>query len=238
MCGRFSLELPAKTIAQFFLAQDLPEQSPRYNIAPTQDILGIFEAPQNGKRIGAPFHWGLIPTWAKDRKIANRLTNARAETLREKPSFRGAYKYRRCLIPVSGFFEWKRQGKGKQPYYFKAEDDQPLAFAGLWEHWSGPMGEEIMSCTMVTTEANRLMAPIHHRMPVILDQKDHGLWLDTKMNDSKTLDPLLKPYGDEGLVSYPVSTFVNYSGNQGKQCIEPISLSEGGDNNSQLDLFQ
>lgn len=225
MCGRFSMHIPAKSIAEFFLTLNLQDQQiePRYNIAPTQGVLAVLCAPSQPKQRRAMYlHWGLIPSWAKDCKIAAKLTNARSETLREKPSFRGAYQYRRCLLPASGFFEWMRTGKHKQPMYITGSQQQPLALAGLWEHWSGAEGEEISSVTIITTEPNKIMEPIHDRMPVILARRDFDAWLDPGLNDTRLLDRLLRPCPESWLETWPVSAYVSNFRNQGPRCIERI----------------
>lgn len=238
MCGRFSLAIPAERIAELFKTAMLETVRPRYNISPTLPVLGIATQPDTKERRGSLFHWGLIPFWAKDKKISAKLTNARCETLAEKPSFRAAYKYRRCLIPVDGFYEWKREDGRKQPYYFTMTDGEPFAFAGLWEHWSGPAGEELQSCTIVTTRANRLMEPIHHRMPVILEPSDFDFWLDPRVRDPKRLNPLLEPYAGKGLSLFPVSSYVNKAGNEGPQCRTPIEPAEDNPNgDQQMKLF-
>ena len=239
MCGRFGLELPAKTIAEYFLAHNLRDVTPRYNIAPTQEVLAIFrdvEMPETNQ--AGSFTWGLVPFWADTVEIGAKMTNARAETLRQKPSFRAAFKYRRCLIPVSGFYEWKRVGKVKQPWYFRPlEDGVPFAFAGLWEHWSGSAGEALWSCTIITTEANARMAEVHHRMPVILSPDSFDQWLDPNRQDSKQLEPLLVPCPPDLMTAYPVSTYVNKSGREGPRCIEPLTASEPNGPAEQPGLF-
>lgn len=223
MCGRFGLTTPAETIAKFFKIANLKSIEPRWNIAPGQAVPVVLKDPSYPERMAQPCHWGLIPFWAKDTKIAYKLINARSETLSEKPSFRAAYRYRRCLLPVSGFYEWARVGKTKkQPYFFKPSDAALFAFAGLWEHWSGPNGEEIRSCSIITTEANSLMEPIHHRMPVILEQDQFDFWLDPKHQRPADLQPLLKPYPSEKMVYYAVSTYVNKAGNEGETCVAPL----------------
>ena len=236
MCGRVTVTTSSQSIAEFFLALNLADIGPRYNIAPTQPIIGIRVDPALKDRVACLHHWGLIPSWSKDMKIAARLTNARSETLAEKPSFRGAFRRQRCLIPVDGFFEWKRTEKGKQPYYFKKDSGHLLAFAGLWEHWSGPAGEEILSATIITTDANPLMRPLHHRMPVILDQSDHEQWLDPAI-DSKKTQSLLAPYAGNDLICFPVSTHVNNSRNEGPACIAPVTEPSDNDPPVQLNLF-
>lgn len=236
MCGRFSLDIPAPSIAEFFLSLDKGDLAPRYNIAPTQPVLGVLcdpQKPDSRQRIATFMRWGLIPSWAKDASMGARLSNARSETLAEKPSFRAAYKYRRCLIPASGFFEWKTLGKTKQPYYIYGAKGQPLAFAGLWEHWSGPQGEEWMTCTIITTRPNRVMEALHDRMPVILPRSVFELWLDPRCHDPAVLDPLLRPCPDSWLDMHPVARTVGNIRNQGPECIEPVE-DRGPD---QLELF-
>jgi len=237
MCGRFSLTLPVKTIAEFFMIQAKSGLVPRFNIAPTQPVLTVFRESGLPPRQAGLMHWGLIPAWARDKKIVAKLTNGRCETLVEKPSLRGSYKYRRCLIPTDGFYEWERSGKVKQPFYFYLADNRPIAFAGLWEHWSSTEGDEITSCTIITTDANPVMAPIHHRMPVMLDRSDFDLWLDPAVNDRRDLAHLLVPYAGDDLVLHAVSTYVNKAGNEGPRCTAPIQQPPPGQDPLQLNLF-
>ena len=238
MCGRINVTTSAGSIAEFFLALNFADVQPRYNITPAQEVLAIRREPHEGRRVLHGFQWGLLPSWARDPKISARLTNARCETLSEKPSFRGSYKYRRCIIPIDGFYEWKREGSLKQPYYFKMINQQLIALAGLWEHWVGPSGEEIFSTTIITTRANPLMAPIHHRMPVILDSNDFDQWLDPALQDGRSVEHLLKPLGEELLTCYPVSSFVNNSRNDGPQCIAPDVAGDPEDEPPlQMNLF-
>jgi putative SOS response-associated peptidase YedK len=166
--------------------------------------------------------WGLIPSWAKDPKIGNKLINARAETLAEKPSFRNAFKRRRCLIIADGFYEWQKLEKRKQPYYIKMQDGKPFAFAGLWENWKSPEGEEVISCTIVTTAANSLMEPIHDRMPVILSLDECDRWLDSSVSDPQVLQSLLKPYKSDEMQAISVSATVNNPANETAECINPL----------------
>jgi putative SOS response-associated peptidase YedK len=200
---------------------EVPELKPRYNIAPTQTVFAV-RVNEAGKREAALLHWGLIPSWADDPKIGYRMINARSETAASKPAFRHALRRKRCLIAASGFYEWQKTGtKQKQPYYIHRRDDKPFAFAGLWEAWS--KGEEpIESCTILTTEANDLMRPLHDRMPVILDLKKYDRWLDPGVQEAKKLESLLVPYSEDDLVAYPISTWVNSPRNQGTQCIKPV----------------
>src|SRR5215216_4713323 len=172
MCGRYTLRTPVDTLAEAFEIEEYPSSiTPSYNIAPTQEVAAVVE--EDEKRKLEMLRWGLIPSWAKDPAIGNKMINARAETVAEKPSFRSAFKVRRCLILADGFYEWQKTDNGKQPYYIKMQDGSPFAFAGLWEIWQN--GEEIRSATIITTDANDLMNEIHHRMPVILPPEDYGL---------------------------------------------------------------
>ena len=192
------------------------EFNPRYNIPPSVDVPII--RLDDDKRCLSLVRWGLIPPWTKDIKSASMLNNARAETVAEKPSFRTAFKKRRCLIPVDGFYEWKPIGKAKQPYYFRRPDEQPFAFAGLWDTWKKDE-LEIESCTIITTDANEVMEPIHHRMPVVLCTNDYDEWLDPTATE---LTKLLTPCPAKELICYSVDPFVNNARNQGPQCIERI----------------
>jgi putative SOS response-associated peptidase YedK len=172
-------------------------------------------------------YWGLIPKWAKDSKIGAKLINARAETVAEKPSFKSAFRKRRCLVLADGFYEWQQQEnkKQKQPYYFRLNDGQPFAFAGLWEQWEDVSGEAIDSCTLLTTDANELMRPVHNRMPVILNPKDYERWLDPEVKEPEQLQPLLRPYSTQEMLAYPVSTAVNKPSNDNAECIKSIEAS-------------
>ena len=209
MCGRFALTVDPADLKEVFQNFTFPPRfTPRFNIAPSQPILAI---PNNGKNKADFFVWGLIPSWAKDPAIANRLINARGETLSEKPSFRGSYKYKRCLILADGFYEWKAQPgtKTKTPYFIHMKDRKPFAFAGLWDEWNGSDGSQVQSCTIITTGPNELMATIHDRMPVILNPKDYDQWLDTSPQPPEKLQPLIKPFPAGAMSAYPVSTMVN-----------------------------
>ena len=234
MCGRFSLSLPAKSIAEFFGNLSFTDVEPRYNIAPTQPVLTLFCDPQDGRRYACPFHWGLVPSWVKDPKMGARLTNARCETLAEKPSFRGAFRYRRCLVPADGFYEWQTTPGGKQPFFIRLIDAPLLFFAGLWEHWSGPDGSEIRSVTIITTEANGDMRPLHHRMPVILDRPDWDLWLNPEVRLGKEVQHLMVPLAEGRLEHFPVNTYVNKTGNEGPRCREPLPPQP---HSGQMELF-
>ncbi len=224
MCGRFSQRQSAEAIAQTFQVAEVPSLEPRYNIAPTQAIATVVRTPQQEGRQLKLLHWGLIPSWAKDPKIGSKLINARAETVAEKPAFRSAFRQRRCLVVADGFYEWQQQEdkKQKQPYYFRFKDESLFAFAGLWERWEDHNGEEIQSCTLLTTQANELMRPIHNRMPVILDPEAYELWLDPEVKKPELLQPLLQPYPTEQMTAYPVSKLVNKPTNDTSDCISSI----------------
>jgi len=221
MCGRFTLTVDPAELQESFGDYDFPKQfAPRFNIAPTQPVLAI---PNDGTNRADFFIWGLIPMWAKDPSIGNRLINARGETLGEKPSFRGSYKYKRCLILADGFYEWKSQPgtKAKVPHFIHMKDRQPFAFAGLWDEWNSPDGSLIRSCTIVTIDPNELMAPIHNRMPVILPSDAYAQWLDSAPQAPDQLQPLIKPYPADEMAAYPVSTLVNNPKNDLAECVVP-----------------
>jgi putative SOS response-associated peptidase YedK len=228
MCGRFTLRTPLRQVADAFeLAPTVvvgDEWRSRYNIAPTQQVFVVRESPGSGERELVPLHWGLIPRWADDPAIGGRMINARSETLAEKPAFREAFHKRRCLIVADGFYEWRQGAKPKQPYYIHLKQDGPFAFAGLWEHWKH--GElAIDSCTIVTTEANELLRPLHDRMPVILPPKDYARWLDEDLQEPEELTPLLKSFPAEAMTMHPVSTAVNSARREGPELIatsEPL----------------
>ncbi len=230
MCGRFTLNADAKKLAESFVGFTPPkEYSPRFNIAPSQPVAVV---ANNGQNQIDFFRWGLIPSWAKDPKIGNRMINARSETLAQKPSFRVAYRRRRCLILTDGFYEWhpplssppgggKRRG-AKTPMYIQLESQEPFAFAGLWEYWQSPHGDEVLSCTIITTPPNELMEKIHNRMPVILPPKYYPQWLDPAEQKPEQLQGLLKPYPAQQMTAYPVSTLVNNPRNDVPECITPL----------------
>lgn len=214
---------PGEAIAEAFQLSEVPTLEPRYNIAPTQLVPTVLRKSEQSDRRFQLLRWGLIPSWAKDPAIGARLINARAETAGEKPSFRAAFRQRRCLVVADGFYEWQRQERKKQPFYFRLQDGRPFAFAGLWERWEAPDdGEAIESCTILTTEAVELLQPIHDRMPVILDPKDYNLWLDPAVQKPEQLQQLLCPYRSEAMIAYPVSTQVNKPNNNSPECITEL----------------
>lgn len=225
MCGRFSLNQTGEELAEAFQLSTTPYVESRFNIAPTQPVATITATLDNPEPQFHLLQWGLIPSWAKDPTIGNRLINARAETVAEKPSFRAAFKRRRCLILADGFYEWQRRAnrKTKQPYYFFLIEHQPFAFAGLWEHWTDPnSGGELQTCTILTTAPNELMEPIHNRMPVILSQADYEGWLDPSSYNPGELERMLGPYPAAAMESYAVSTLVNKPQNDVPDCIAPL----------------
>ena len=221
MCGRFALLATGSEIAETFALTETPQLAPRYNIAPTQPVAAIRLHPHSGQREWTHFHWGLIPSWAKEPNMGARMINARSETVAEKPAFRAAFKRRRCLVPASGFYEWQKTGSSKQPMYIHPADAPLFAFAGLWETWQIPGGGELDSCTILTTTPNSLMRAIHDRMPVILEPEDFAMWLDPGERPENGLH-LLRPFSPEKMSTYPVSTFVNNPRNEGPNCIAPV----------------
>lgn len=216
MCGRFTLAKNSQQLAEAFAQFELPAGiTPRYNIAPTQPVAVV---ANNGNHQVEFFQWGLVPFWAKDPSIGNRMINARAETLAEKPSFKAAYKRRRCLILADGFYEWQKSANSKTPFYIQLTSGEPFAFAGLWESWQNGDGSTLLSCVIITTDSNERLAPIHHRMPVILSRRQYGQWLDP----TNPPPDLLTPYPASRLTAYAVSTVVNNPRNDTPECIEPV----------------
>lgn len=223
MCGRFSLAADASELQAAFPGFFVPEQvSPRYNVAPTQPILAI---PNNIEKRADIFVWGLIPSWSKDPTIGVRMINARAEGLAEKPSFRGPYRYKRCIIPVTGFYEWKKnpEEKTKTPYNICMQGGGVFGLAGLWDEWLSSDGSIVRSCTIITTTPNPLMAQLHDRMPVILAPQDYSTWLDPKPVKPGELDGLLKPYPQQHMAAYAVSTLVNSASNDSPVCVQAVA---------------
>ena len=222
MCGRFTLTVDPAELKDAFTEFNFPSQfAPRFNIAPTQPILAI---PNDAKNRADFFVWGLIPSWAKDPTIGQRLINARAETLGEKPSFRGGFKYKRCLILADGFYEWQSQPgvKTKVPHFIFLNDRRPFAFAGLWDEWHSPDGGSLRSATIITTEPNELMSGLHNRMPVILDPADYAEWLDPAPRTPESLQPLLRPFPADKMSAHPVSTLVNAPANDRPELVVPV----------------
>lgn len=218
MCGRFTLTQSPDAVAQAFEIE-ASEFPPRYNIVPSQPIGVILQSSDLPKRQFRLMQWGLIPSWAKDPSIGSKLINARSETVHEKPSFRAAFKRRRCLIVADGFYEWQKKGTGrKQPYYFSMKNRDIFAFAGLWESW-----QDIETCTILTTSANELLEPIHERMPVIIKPENYDFWLDPTIQQPEILAPLFEPFPVEQMTATSVSTAVNTPSNDSELCIQPLN---------------
>ena len=206
MCGRYTLKVDIKTVAEVFGVAPTLETNPRYNIAPTQEVVTIL---RNGTDHLAQLRWGLIPSWAKDESIGSRMINARAETLAEKASFKRLLSSKRCLVIADGFYEWKQENGSKTPMYITMKNGEPFAFAGLWDNWKSPDGQQIRSCTIITTQPNEVVAPIHNRMPAILVPDARELWLDTNLQDEEALLHWLAPYPSEQMTARAVSRLVN-----------------------------
>ena len=220
MCGRYFLDTLPELLAQQFRMHKYPVYAASHNIAPTQPMLVLRAHGEDNE--WAWLRWGLIPHWAKDVSIGAKLINARGETVAEKPAFRGAFKYRRCIVPASGFYEWKPGAKGKQPYAIVPEDDPCFGFAGLWEHWTAADGSVLETGSVLTTSANALMAPIHERMPVILQQDAYQSWIH---GDPAEVKALIRPWPDGGMRAYPVSRAVGNVRNNSPQLIEPVEAA-------------
>jgi len=224
MCGRFVQNFTFETLQQNFnISATAPDITPNYNVAPTQEILTIIKHDNENKL--ERLHWGIVPFWAKDISIGSRMINARAETVSSKPSFRNAFKKRRCLIPADGFYEWKGEKGNKQPYYVSISSGEPFAFAGLWETWTDKKSDEesvYNSCTIITTAASESIREIHHRMPAILDPKSHEKWLNFDIINSKELQLIIDDGVIHDMIFYPVSKLVNSVKNNDPNCIKPI----------------
>ncbi|MBL8796692.1 MAG: SOS response-associated peptidase [Planctomycetia bacterium] len=218
MCGRYTRRTPLRVLASLFDCEAPAEMPPRYNIAPTQPVAAI-RRTGDGRREIAAMRWGLVPSWATDVRIGNRLINARSETVATKPAFRAAFQQRRCLIPADSFYEWRQQGKEKQPFLIQQRDGQPLAFAGLWERWQDDKLPPLETCAILTTSANELMKPLHERMPVILAPTDWPRWLDAATPPVEA-EALLRPWPDDTLSAMPVSTWVNNPRHDDPRCLE------------------
>ncbi len=221
MCGRYVVTSAPEVIRALFQYAEQPNFPPRYNIAPTQPIPIV--RLQEGVRQFALVRWGLLPSWVKDPKTFSLVINARGESVLEKPAFRNAMRRRRCLIPADGFYEWKETGGRKQPYFVHAKSGGPVAFAGLWETWTGPNGEELETAAIVTTNANKLLSEVHDRMPVIVPPDAFDLWLDCATVDAKTAEALIMPAPENLLEIYPISTAVNRVANDDAKLLERLT---------------
>jgi putative SOS response-associated peptidase YedK len=220
MCGRYTLTASPEVLRALFAYAEQPNFPQRFNIAPTQPIAIVRLV--EGKRQFALVRWGLLPSWVKDPKTFTLLINARGESVTDKPAFRAAMKRRRCLIPADGFYEWQKAGERKRPFYVHAKSGTPLAFAGLWETWIGPNGEELDTAAIVTTRAIRMLAPIHERMPVILAPEAFDLWLNSNEVDATTAAALITPASDNLLEAYEISTAVNRTANDNAKLLIPV----------------
>jgi putative SOS response-associated peptidase YedK len=227
MCGRSRLSRRKQIIEEHFDTADWQDDwSPRYNIAPTQQVPMIHQHPKEPVRQISMMKWGLVPHWAKDASGSASTINARPETAATKPAFRDPLKFRRCLIPADAFYEWKRTGTTKQPYCFELNDGELFAFAGLWDGWWNTEGQWVKTCTILTTTPNAVAATVHNRMPVILDRESYDLWLDPGMTDVKVASELLKPFDASLTRCYPVSTRINHVGNDDAECSRPVEIAQ------------
>ncbi|MFA4132608.1 MULTISPECIES: SOS response-associated peptidase [unclassified Brevibacillus] len=222
MCGRFTLVTNLELWNARFQIEVIPfDMQPRYNIAPGQLIPAII-SDQGKRRIGQ-LKWGLVPFWSKDEKVGYKMINAKSETLREKPAFKNLFARKRCIIPADGFYEWKKVGKEKRPMRIMMKTGEPFAFAGLYDTWTSPEGDKLHSCTIITTKPNEVVADIHDRMPVILNEQDEAIWLDREKFDADLLQSLLVPYDHEEMKAYPVPAMVGSPKNDIPECIEEIA---------------
>lgn len=229
MCGRFAFYSPHEAVVRLFGVADAVQVEARYNIAPTQFVAAV-RAGRDGVRVLGMLYWGLVPSWSKEKSIGARMINARGETLREKPSFRNAYKRRRCLVLADGYYEWQRRGGVKQPYFITFEDGRPFGMAGLWESWRDPAGgESLESCCIVTAAPAPEVAHVHDRMPVIVPLVAHDEWLDPANDAVERLDRLIAPWSGGGLRAQPVSRRVNDARNQGRELVEPLGSTAAGE---------
>ncbi len=220
MCGRFALGLPRKRLKERFGLEDIPDAPERYNIAPGQMVEAVTATPAGrGMRL---FKWGLVPSWAKDTAIGYKMINARAETAAEKPAFRAAMRYRRCLIPAQGFYEWSSENGRRQPWFLSRQDGGVLALAGIWEHHEGPQGGVLESVAILTCQANSLVAGIHDRMPVIVEPGDDARWLDPGTTRADALRDILEPREWPGMRAYRVGTLVNSPRHEGQELLDPL----------------
>lgn len=227
MCGRFAFYSPHEAIARLFGVDAAPAVEPRWNIAPTRFVAAV-RAEAEGRRTLSMLYWGLVPSWAKERSIGQRMNNARGETLAEKPSFRNAWRRRRCLVLADGWYEWQRVGTAKQPYFFHFADGAPFGMAGLWESWRDPeSGEMLESCCIVTTAARGVAAPVHDRMPVIVPRERHAAWLDPRLNDTAGFDDLIADGDRPGIVATAVDRRVNDARNEGPDLVRPLATPGG-----------
>jgi putative SOS response-associated peptidase YedK len=226
MCGRYRLSRRKQIIEEYFDSPGEEDWSPRYNIAPTQPIPVIRQNPKEPVREFSLVRWGLIPSWVKDSSVAAKMINARSETAGTNPVFRDAMKFRRCLIPADGFYEWQKRGRAKQPYCFEVNEGKLFALAGIWDRWNDASGKTVETCSILTTTPNAVTSAVHDRMPVILDPDSYDLWLDPGMGDVAVASELLKPYDARQMRCYRVSTRINYVANDDEECAKAVELAE------------
>lgn len=222
MCGRFVTIIPGEELKKIFALIEIPQLEPRFNVAPTQNvgvIRAVVDVPLNRYSL---MKWGLIPSWSKDASAGSHMINARSETVAEKPAFRHAIKYNRCIIPVSGFYEWSHEEHEKRPHYIHLKDHEPMALAGIWEHWKTPNGESLETFSILTTTANKLLEPLHDRMPVILKPSDYQFWLNKNMHDAHELETTYKPFPAEEMAYYEVPSLVNNPRFDSPACIAKV----------------
>lgn len=231
MCGRFVQVASPELLVERFGVDEVaaPRKTPSYNVAPRDTVYAVRErmVEDEPRRVLSALRWGLVPSWAKDARSGDRMINARAETLADKPAYERAFRRHRCLIPADGFYEWQRRGNRKQPMFIHRRDGEPMAFAGLWAAWRDdrdPESDWLRSCAIVTTQANDVLAPLHDRMPVVLEERDWSRWLDRSVDDLAGLTQLLVPAPDDVLTTYPVSTRVNSADNEGPDLVERVEV--------------
>lgn len=223
MCGRFVMVSPSYVISEVFCLKEEPQDLlPSYNITPGQSVYAVLRDERNETNRLARFRWGLVPSWAKDPSVGNRMINARAESVAERPSFKEAFRDRRCLVVADGFYEWQKTGRKKIPFFIRLKSRQPFGMAGLYEVWVSPAGKTLRTCTIITTRANDLLSPIHDRMPVIVPREKQAFWLDRSVHDKKDLLDILKPFTPEEMEVYRVSMAVNSPLNDKPELILPV----------------
>jgi putative SOS response-associated peptidase YedK len=220
MCGRFVLHTPPPALADYFDIDAIPDMVASYNIAPSQPVAAV-RVPEQCREM-VMLRWGLVPSWAQDAKTNYSMINARAETVAEKPAYRTAFRQRRCLIPADGFYEWKQTPDGKQPYYIRMREDGVFALAGLWERWE-KQNEVVESCSIIVTQANDTIRPVHDRMPVIIRPSDFDWWLNPECRDAAALKALLQPWPGDEMTACPVGKYVNSPANNDTRCITPLT---------------
>ncbi len=221
MCGRYTLTCAPEILSETFELDDVPDLPPRYNIAPSEWVACVRHRASTRRRELDRLRWGFVPPWARDPAAGRMLINARAETVADTPAFRTPFRERRCLVPADGYYEWKREGAATQPYYIRPANQRPFAFAGLWEQWTRRDGTPMESCAILTTAPNALLAPIHHRMPVILHPADYEAWLDPALRDTARLAALLTSRPADDMVATPVGAHVNNPRMDDARCLEP-----------------